>query len=68
MPKEVPFELTSIDAEAVAKLLGYSKAHVVNKLAYRSDFPARCDPKGGKPRWIAGEVMEWREKCRNERF
>lgn len=59
----VPFELRSLDAEAAGELLGYAARTVREDLACKPDFPKRVD-QDGHPRWIAGELMAWREANR----
>jgi hypothetical protein len=39
---------------------------VRDHLACRPDFPKRADS-GGHPRWIAGELIAWRETNRADR-
>ena len=55
----IPFELRSLDAKEAGELLGYEARTVREDLACQPDFPKRCD-KDGHPRWIAGELLEWR--------
>ena len=55
----IPFELRSLDAKQAGELLGYSATYVRDQLACKPDFPKRAD-NDGHPRWIAGELMEWR--------
>lgn len=59
----IPFELRSIDSEEAGQLLGYSARNVRERLACKPDFPKRVDA-GGAPRWIAGELLAWREANR----
>ena len=59
----IPFELRSLDAEQAGELLGYSARYVREDLACRADFPKRVDG-DGHPRWIAGELLAWREAIR----
>lgn len=63
---QVPFELRSLDAEQAGELLGYSARYVREDLACRPDFPKRADG-DGHPRWIAGELLAWRESTRADR-
>jgi len=56
----IPFELRSLDATEAGELLGYGPRYVSERLACRPDFPKRADP-DGKPRWVAGELLAWRE-------
>ena len=60
---DVPFELRSLDAAAAGGLLGYEPRTVREDLASKPGFPKRVDA-GGNPRWIAGELMAWRESNR----
>lgn len=62
----IPFELRSLDAEQAGQLLGYAATYVRDHLACRADFPKRADS-GGHPRWIAGELIAWRESNRADR-
>lgn len=62
----IPFELRSLDAEQAGELLGYTPRHVCERLAARPDFPKRVDA-GGRPRWIAGELIEWRDSVQRRR-
>lgn len=64
--ERIPFELRSLDAEAAGELLGYTGRHVAERLACLPDFPKRVD-RDGRPRWIAGELMAWREANRVDR-
>lgn len=59
----VPFELRSLDAVAAGELLGYTARTVREELACKPDFPKRVDS-DGHPRWIAGELLAWREANR----
>lgn len=62
----IPFELRSLSAIEAGELLGCTDRHVRERLATRSDFPKRVD-QDGHPRWIAGELLEWRasnQACR----
>lgn len=63
---QVPFEFRSLDAEQAGELLGYSARYVREDLACRHDFPKRVDG-DGHPRWIAGELLAWREAIRTGR-
>lgn len=62
----IPFELRSLGAEEAGELLGYSARHVCERLAARPDFPKRCD-EDGRPRWIAGELIDWRDRVQRRR-
>lgn len=64
--KAIPFELRSLDAAAAGELLGYTARHVAERLACLPDFPKRVD-RDGRPRWIAGELLAWREANRADR-
>jgi hypothetical protein len=59
----IPFELRSLDATEAGELLGYTARTVREELACKPDFPKRVDS-DGRPRWIAGELMAWREANR----
>ena len=61
--EHIPFELRSLDAESAGELLGYSARTVREELACKPDFPKRVD-RDGHPRWIAGELIAWREANR----
>lgn len=62
----IPFELRSLDAKAAGELLGYRPRVVREHLAARPDFPKRCDS-GGYPRWIAGDLIKWRDRMKGKR-
>lgn len=65
----IPFELRSLDAQQASELLGYAASYIRDHLACRPDFPKRVD-RDGHPRWIAGELIAWREAnraCRQAR-
>lgn len=62
----IPFELRSLDSDQAGELLGYAARYVREDLACRPDFPKRVDS-DGHPRWIAGELMAWREATRADR-
>lgn len=62
----IPFELRSLDAEAAGELLGYTARTVREELAARPDFPKRVDA-DGYPRWIAGELLAWRDAIQSGR-
>lgn len=62
----IPFHLRSLDAKAAGELLGYPPRYVTERLACLPDFPKRVD-RDGRPRWIAGELLEWREANRASR-
>lgn len=62
----IPFELRSLDATQAGELLGYTARTVREELACKPDFPKRVDS-DGHPRWIAGELMAWREANRASR-
>lgn len=57
---QVPFELRSLNAAQVAELLGLSRSYVRDNLSARPDFPRRSDI-DGHPRWIARDILEWRD-------
>ena len=61
--EKIPFELRSLDAEAAGELLGYTARTVREELACKPGFPKRVDCEG-RPRWIAGELLAWREANR----
>lgn len=63
MGDAIPFELRSLDADAVGELLDYSGRHVRDVLSVKPEyrFPAPCSLPGQHRRWMAGEVLEWRE-------
>lgn len=62
----IPFGLRSLDAKAAGELLGYPPRYVTERLACLPDFPKRVD-RDGRPRWIAGELLAWREANRADR-
>jgi hypothetical protein len=63
---EIPFELRSLNAEQAGELLGYKATYIRDHLACRPDFPKRVDS-DGHPRWVAGELIAWREDNRRGR-
>ena len=63
---QVPFELRSLSAAQAGELLGYSATYVRDHLACKPSFPKRVDS-DGHPRWIAKELMEWRESIQADR-
>jgi hypothetical protein len=63
---EIPFELRSLNAEQAGELLGYKASYIRDHLACRRDFPKRVDS-DGHPRWIAGDLIAWREGNRVDR-
>jgi hypothetical protein len=62
----IPFELRGLTAEQVGELLGYTGRYVAEDLACKPDFP-KATYAGDKPRWIAGEVLAYREATRASR-
>lgn len=62
----IPFELRSLDATQAGELLGYKARTVREDLASKPGFPKRVDD-DGNPRWIAGELIVWREANRDGR-
>lgn len=56
----VPFELSAIGPEEVGKLLGCQPRTVLEIYACRPDFPERIQRKPA--RWIAGEILVWRNE------
>lgn len=56
----IPFEHRSLSAAEAGELLGYVATYVRDHLAYTPGFPKRAD-NDGHPRWVAGELLEWRE-------
>lgn len=64
---DVPFELRSLSAAQAGELLGYSATYVRDHLACKPGFPKRVD-NDGHPRWIARELLEWRESIQADRL
>lgn len=58
----VPWELRAINAEAVGQLLGLAPRTVLETVACRPDFPVRLTMRPAS--WVAGEVIEWRDRNR----
>lgn len=56
----IPFEHRSLSAAEAGELLGYAATYVRDQLSSRPGFPKRAD-NDGHPRWIAGELLEWRQ-------
>lgn len=48
----------------IAERVGLSRRYVEEKVVARPDFPAPLRPGGGRPRWVAAEVIEWFERWR----
>lgn len=61
---KIPFLLKSLDADEVAELLGVSKRFFVDRLQFHPLFPKQATPAEHRPRWIAGEVVDWRIDAR----
>lgn len=61
---QVPFEQVALDAGEVGIMLGQERLYVLNRLAPRADFPRPCSMKGQQKRWLAGEIIAWREANR----
>lgn len=61
-PNEVPWELQAINAEAVGKFWGMAPRTVLERVACRPDFPVRLTMRPAT--WVAGEVVEWRDRNR----
>ena len=59
-PQPIPFEHRSLSAAEAGELLGYAATYVRDQLSCRPGFPKRAD-NDGHPRWIAGELLQWRE-------
>lgn len=59
---EIPFALKSLDSKQAGELLGCSRRHVAEVLAKLPGFPANVAAPGStRPRWVAGELIEWRD-------
>lgn len=61
---QIPFMLKSLDADEVAELLGVTKRYFQEQIACHPQFPRQANPKEQRPRWIAGEVVDWRIHAR----
>lgn len=55
----IPLRERYLCADGVGALLGYSARHVAERLACRRDFPRPLRIANGRPRWNAGEIMDW---------
>lgn len=64
MTTKLPHDLIALDAGQVGELLGQRREYVLDRLAKRPDFPRKCSLPGQHPRWVAGEVLAWREANR----
>jgi predicted DNA-binding transcriptional regulator AlpA len=51
---------------AIAERTGYSRRYVEEKIVARPDFPTPIRATGGKPRWVAAEVVSWFEARREQ--
>jgi predicted DNA-binding transcriptional regulator AlpA len=58
---QVPFEQVALDAGEVGVMLGQERRYVLERLATRPDFPRPCSLPGQQKRWLAGEIIQWRE-------
>lgn len=61
-PSEVPWELRTINAEAVGQLLRMAPRTVLERVACRPDFSVRLTMR--QTTWVAGEVSAWRDRNR----
>lgn len=54
------------DAETCAKYLGVSRSTFDKTIRPTPKFPKAFKLAGGHPRWMAGEVIEWVKKQKEE--
>lgn len=56
------------DTSTIAERTAYTRRYVEEKIVAQPDFPSpiRATGEGGKPRWIAAEVMAWFEARRQQ--
>lgn len=57
---EIPFEETALDARSAGLVLGVSARCVREELAKLTNFPRVVSPPGKRPRWRAGDILEFR--------
>ncbi len=62
----VPERLRGLTATEVGELLGYAPRTVCEELASKPGFPSATYV-GDKPRWIMGEILDYREASRVSR-
>ena len=62
----IPEKLRGLTAAEVGELLGYAPRTVTEELACKPGFP-EATYVGDKPRWIMGEILEYRESTRASR-
>lgn len=62
--ERIPFEQLALDAEEVGALLGQERRYVLERLAPLPGFPAPCSMQGQQKRWLAGDILAWREANR----
>ena len=62
--ERIPFEFLALDAGEVGVLLGQERRYVLQRIATLPSFPKPCSLQGQQKRWLAGEVIEWRESNR----
>lgn len=58
----LPLSDTLWSAEDVGKYLGVSSRNVTERYATHPKFPRARKPGGGRPRWVASEIIEWAKK------
>jgi predicted DNA-binding transcriptional regulator AlpA len=54
------------DTSTIAERTTYTRKYVEERFVARPDFPAPIRVDGGRPRWIASEVMAWFEQFRQQ--
>jgi hypothetical protein len=62
----IPERLRGLTATEVGELLGYAPRTVCEELACKAGFP-EATYVGDKPRWIMGEILDYREASRVSR-
>lgn len=62
---EIPWREQAIGADEAGKLFGVSGEWFLRTIACLPSFPRRVNRKPAA--WIAGEVVDWRERHRDER-
>lgn len=61
----IPFEQRAIGADELGKLFGCSARNALERIACLPGFPERVALRPAM--WIAGEVLEWRDRNRAKR-
>lgn len=60
----IPVRDRGLDSTGLGALLGKNPRYMLERMACLPGFPEPL--RVGQPRWKAGEVMEWAERCRSQ--